>query len=234
MWSTHGGRTRLSFPIRGSEADLDDQGSEHESAEELRIQLAAERAAREAAEKARERDQQRLDEIIRGPRPTPPADTVKPLGPAPDPSEDFEAFQRWQAEKDRRAQVELEARLKAEREEIQRSVTDESRTQMLWTRFQQKYPKHAAREALVRAAYVELRQRNALPSSPEAAVDAVAREMDALVGAPIDPSAVPADRSVGTGDGIRQVPPRRNRKADEGHSTTHEAITAQQIKYGLL
>lgn len=210
------------------------------SPEELREQLAAERALRQAAETAASRDQQRFDSFLREVRApqdnrSNAANTVQPLGAPPDPSVDWEGHQRWLAEKDRRAQAELEARFAREREEITRTVTEQTTTATLWARFQTKYPTYASRSTLVRAAYVALIDAGRLPNDAEGAVDAVKREMDAMVGTPLDSIPVPANRTpdLSQPGAVRRRAARSNTDADAVH-TTHETITAEKRKYGLI
>lgn len=226
-----GGRV-LAF---GATQETDETNEQELTAAELREQLAAERARREAAETAQTRDQQRLDSFLQSARQPAERSTqsIQPLGAPPDPTTDWEGYQRWLAEKDRRAQVELDTRLAREREEITRTVTEQTTTAALWARFQTKYPAYASRTALVRAAYVSLVDAQRLPADAERAVDAVKAEMDAMVGAPIDQIQLPADR---TSDFSQGAAPRRRAKPSDEDAvrTTHESITAEKRKYGLI
>lgn len=211
------------------------------SPEELREQLAAERAARESEREARQRAEEaiaaeraRLDDWMRGGLQT-ARQQEAPLGPEPDPTTDFEAWQRWRAQKEARAQRELEARLERQREEITQRVTEESRVDLLWTRFHTKYPTYAAKTALVTAAYQALAQRKALPQSVEGIVDAVKAEMDAIVGQPLDGSRPPADRADNFASNARPLPSRkRAQPEDDAPQGMHESIVRQQRKYGLI
>lgn len=215
-----------------------DEQDDAPSAEELRAQAEEARRERDAARADAERERGRLDSFLRGTRSETPtrAQAQPPLGPQPDPAVDFEGFQRWDAERERRRQAELDARLERIQEETRQSATEESRTTILWTRFQAKYPQYASRAALVRTAYVELSQRGALPADVEGAVDAVRREMDAIVGVPLDSVKAPADRTAGTSGNVPPAQPGRKSKgqANDTPSTFHESISRKRQEFGLL
>lgn len=172
----------LDFDALDPEGESDD---EPEDPKVLRERLRAEREAREAAEAAAARERDRADEWLRGVHSREANNTrqtQQPLGPMPDPVKDYEAFARWQAEKDARAQAELDARLAArDREEEQREAARAEGVK-LWERFREKYPSLASREALAGAAYRELNASGRLPQGTEAIVDAVRAEMTRLAG----------------------------------------------------
>lgn len=216
----------------------DDFGPDDDlSPEDLKAQLAAERAARKAEREAYERDQSRLDSFLRGVRePQEPAPTQRraPLGPMPDPNVDFEAYQRWMAEKDARLQAELDARLERERTEMTQQMTQNQWINQLWTRFSDKYPAYAERSSLIRTAYIDLTSENALPQDLERAAAKIKERVDQMVGAPLDQIRQPADRTeTMTPPGPTPVQRRRAKPEDE-ILTTHDSITKQKIKYGLI
>lgn len=214
--------------------DLDEAGDDDQelSPEELREQLAAEKAARAAEREANQRNERRLDEMLQGDRQSAPKQAA-PLGPAPNPAEDPEGFQRWLAEREARSQRELDARLERSTQEVVQNVNEQSRVQILWSRFQSKYPTYASRSKLVEAAYANLVNARTLPSDTEGAVDAVKREMDSMAGMPLDARA-PGNETEDLGRHARPNLGRRRKEVPEEKPVTlGDAIYAKQVHHGL-
>lgn len=212
--------------------EIDPEGNEEDETEDpavLRERLRAEREAREIAQAAAERERQRADDWLRGAHAQKPGETRQaPLGPMPDPVEDREAFARWQAEKDARAQAALEARLEArDRAQAERDATTTERVR-LWERFREKYPSLASREALAGAAYRELHAAGRLPQGTEAIVDAVRAEMTRLAGGK------PATRTNGTTPDKGQVRTKKPGSEGTAFPSMAETIIKRKQELGLI
>lgn len=214
------------------EDDFEGDEGDELSPEELREQLAAERARNAALQESQERDAQRLDTMLRG-QPAQRQEASRPLGPPPNPADDPDAFNRWMADRDARHQAELETRLARSTQEVRDTVSTETRQSRLWSRFQQKYPVYAERQALVNAAFNDLQRENKLPANDEAIVDAVRKRMDQMAGLVIDRASVNENRAH---DPARDARPGRRRgkeAAEEKVVTLSDAIYNRQVAAGL-
>lgn len=222
--------------IRESEEETG-EGEETLDLESLRSQLEQERRAREAAEQERERERSRLDAWLQGRGESERAPATPPLGAAPDPTEDPERFRTWIAERDRRAAEELDRRLERQQRETEERIGMASRQATLWQLFQTRYPKHAERTDLASTAFQRVVQRGVLDRSDDSGVvDAVRKEMDSIVGAPIDKIGAPdGDRTRGLSVGDRGTAkkPARAPITDEP-KTLHESISKRQLEFGLI
>lgn len=203
-----------------------------------RAELVRLREERDRERRDRERAEARLDEWLRTPRQQEARQEEPPLGPMPDPVEDREAFQRWELERDARRQREIERRLEAQEQRILTQTETRSRQSVLWQMFQAKYPEHAKRQALAGTAFQRIVSRDGLEQDDATLVDAVAREMDSLVGHPIAKIGKEGDRTVGLSAGDRSVNKQR-RPRDEGDdddapATLAESIFKRQVQLGLV
>jgi len=208
------------------------------STEQLQAALAAseERAVR--AEQGLDRERDRLDSFLTTPPTTPQTtERIEPPPPMPDIVEQPDAYRAWHLDKDRRAQLELDARLNRESEERRTDIAAAESRGNLWNTFQTQYPEHAALSDLARPAYQNILQRRNPPNDVNGLAKAISEEMNSMVGTDIKKIAKTVDRSSDTSAGENLPTPKPKAKTDEDDGenvTMHSAISAFKIKYGLI
>jgi hypothetical protein len=225
----------LSFDASIGSDETGEAGTPELSNEQLRAQLASaeERATR--GEQDLDRERGRLDTFLARSPQQEEKRASEPLPPMPDPVEETEKYRAWLVEKDARVTGEQERRLKAHTEEIRHENAEAETRAEIWSVFENKYPSHAAARDLASAAYSRLNTNGSLPSGTSNIVTAVAREMDRMVGTPIDKLTTPPDRTGGTSAGNRPAPTRPKAAADDDTIVSiHSAASAFKMKHGLI
>jgi len=204
------------------------------SSEQMKAGLAAaeETIQRQKAELGRER--QRLDQFLsRSPGET-PENPPAALGVMPDMIENPDEYRVWHAEKDRRDKQEQTRLFDAEREDRRTEIANAESRANLWQVFQTNHPSHAKLSTLANPAYQRILQRGDTTTDATDLAKAIAAEMDAMAGGSIENFKKAPDRSGGTSGG-ESPSPKKQKQAEEseGFDSTHKAVSAWQVKYGL-
>lgn len=217
------------------DTDPDSSGTGDLSPDQLRAQLAAAEERAQRLEQDVDRERTRLDSFLSRNPSDPERKQAAPIQPMPDPIENPDGYRQWMADRDARVLAESERRLQAHTAEIRADQAAAEERAIIWTSFQTKYARHAQQRDLASAAYNRLVSAGSLSKDPDRIADAVAREMDRMVGTPIANITAPPDRTGGTSAGERPAP-QKSRGSEDGEAevSIHSAATAFKLKHGLI